>query len=73
MTCILSDRVYDWTDGWAMSDCAAHVKWKDLADELMRQDSRLLGRGITVYNFYATAHYRGRADPAVWADRLPKC
>ena len=29
-----------------MSDCSVHVKWKDLADELMRQDSRLLRQGI---------------------------
>jgi len=30
-----------------MSDSSVHVKWKDLADELMRQDRRLLGQGIT--------------------------
>jgi len=29
-----------------MSGCSVHhVKWKDLADELMRQDSRLLRQG----------------------------
>jgi len=42
-----SDRVYDGTDRRTMSDCSVHVKWKDLADELMRQDSRLLGQCIT--------------------------
>jgi len=32
-----------------MTDRSIHVKWKDLADELVRQDSRLLGRGYTIF------------------------
>jgi len=33
-----------------MNEHRTHVKWKDLADELMGQDSRLLGQGIVLYN-----------------------